>query len=105
MRRHWSKQRCARLGWLHGRGLAPAAIAADMILNTTEEVIRRRIVAMGLPTPPIQRLIVTSAFRPKAYEAIEAAAAVRGVNPSELISKMVDVMGDHPSLIDNILEE
>lgn len=104
MRRHWSKQKCARLGWLHGRGLAPDAIAADMILNTSEETVRRRLVAMGLPTAPPARTVVTFSVARPVYETIEAAATVRGVSVDQLLRKITEILGEESSLISNILE-
>lgn len=104
MRRHWSKQKCARLGWLHGRGLAPAAIAVDMILNTTEETVRRRIVALGLPTAAPVRTVVTFSVARQVYETIEIAAVVRGVSVDQLLRKITEILGEEPTLVTNILE-
>jgi hypothetical protein len=95
----WTEERIATLGYLVGSGREVEAIAEE--LGTTAGNVYRQASRFGLSfraSPGISMSRHT-------YSGIQAAAHRRGTDTAALVNKVLHILGDDPTLLENIIDD
>ncbi len=95
----WTDERIALLGYLVGSGRELETIAEE--LGTTAGNVYRQAARFGLTF----RASPSLSMSPHTYKAIQEAARRRGKDTSELVNRILKILGDDPTLIENVLDD
>ena len=95
----WTEDRIAQLGYLVGTGREVETIAEEM--GTTAGNVYRQASRFSLSfrtSPGISMSTHT-------YKAVGAAAHRRGQDTATIVNKVLRILGDDPTLLENVLDD
>ena len=104
-RTRWPKHRVFRLGFLVGRGLKPAEIAIDPLVLSTPAMVKTMTNKMGgaFSDVPGGNLMI-DVSRPRTV-VLDGEARRRQQTIEALISMVVGILADDPTLLANVLDD
>lgn len=95
----WTEERIATLGYLVGSGREVEAIAEE--LGTTAGNVYRQASRFGLSFRASPGISMST----RTYKAVGAAAHRRGQDTATIVNKVLRILGDDPTLLENVLDD
>ena len=95
----WTEDRIAQLGYLIGTGREVETIAEEM--GTTAGNVYRQAARFKLSFRTAPGISMST----RTYKAVGAAAHRRGQDTATIVNKVLRILGDDPTLLENILDD
>jgi hypothetical protein len=103
--RRWPIARLMRVAQLAGMGWSHADIAADEFVKSTPHMVRKNLHRYGIrvreATPDDVRLSLGAAR----FATFDAFGVKRVVTAEKIIQRAVEILGDDPALLQNVLDD
>ena len=95
----WTEDRIAQLGYLIGTGRGVETIAEEMGTTSGNVYERARHFGLSFRTAP------GISMSTHTYKAVGAAAHRRGQDTATIVNKVLRILGDDPTLLENVLDD
>jgi len=95
----WTEDRIAQLGYMVGAGRDVETIAEEM--GTTSGNVYRQASRFGLSFRTAPGISMST----HTYRAVQAAAHRRGQETATIVNKVLRILGDDPTLLENVLDD
>jgi hypothetical protein len=103
LRRPWTHERIARLGFLVGLGWGAERISCDPLIASTPNNVYRRAQSLGLSFRAAR--VMSLELPPEAHLRFGGAASRRGLTPEALARRLLHEIASDPNLVENILDD
>ena len=95
----WTEDRIAQLGYMVGSGREVETIAEE--LGTTAGNVYRQVARFGLSFRTSPGISMST----RTYKAVGAAAHRRGQDTATIVNRVLRILGDDPTLLENVLDD
>ena len=95
----WTEDRIATLGYLVGSGREVETIAEE--LGTTAGNVYRQVARFGLSFRTSPGISMSK----RTYKAVGAAAHRRGTDTATIVNRVLRILGEDPTLLENVLDD
>ena len=95
----WTEERIAQLGYMVGTGREVETIAEEM--GTTSGNIYRTAARFGLSVRTAPGISMSK----RTYKAVGAAAHRRGTDTATIVNRVLRILGEDPTLLENVLDD
>ena len=95
----WTEDRIATLGYLVGSGREVETIAEE--LGTTAGNVYRQVARFGLSFRTSPGISMSK----HTYSTIQAAAHRRGTDTATIVNRVLHILGDDPTLLENVIDD